>query len=53
MLLLFIYAYWCPTRLQYQMFVSFSSNTMGGTNRAGTADPSGAPAFMSLSPVVR
>jgi len=30
MLFVFIYTYWCPTRLQYQMmFVSFNSNTTG------------------------
>ena len=27
------------------MFVSFNSNTMGGTSRAGTAYPSRAPAL--------
>ena len=42
----FIYVYWCPARLPFQMmFVSFNSNTTGVTSRAGTANPSGTPQF--------
>ena len=43
MLIVFIYAYWCPTQFPYQMmFVSFNSTTTGVTCGAGTANPSGA-----------
>ena len=43
MLIVFIYAYWCPTQFPYQiMFVSFSNTTTGVTCGAGTANPSGA-----------
>ena len=48
MLFVFIDVYWCPTRFPYQiMFVSFNSNTTGVTSGAGTANPSGAPEFIS------
>jgi hypothetical protein len=46
MLFVFIYAYWCSTRFPYQMMlVSFNINMMVVTYGAGTAGPSGAPAF--------
>jgi len=46
MLFAFIYIYWRPTRFPFQvMFESSNSNTMGVTCGAGTANPSGAPAF--------
>ena len=31
MLLVFIYAYWCPIRFPYQLMLSFDRNTMCGT----------------------
>ena len=46
MLIVFIYAYWCPTRYLYQMmFVLFNSNTVGATWGAETANPSRVPEF--------
>ena len=46
MLFVFNYAYWCPTRLPFEMtFVSFYSNTTGATSGSGTANPSRAPEF--------
>jgi len=46
MLFEFIYVHWCPTRFPYQMmFISFNSNTTGGTCGAGTTNPFGAHEF--------
>ena len=43
MLIVFIYAYWCPPQFPYQiMFVSSNNTTTGVTCEAGTANPSGA-----------
>jgi hypothetical protein len=43
MLIVFIYAYWCPIQFPYQiMFVSFNNTTTDVTCEAGTANPSGA-----------
>jgi hypothetical protein len=43
MLIVFIYAYWCPTQFPYQiMFVSFNNTMTGVTCGAGTANPAGA-----------
>ena len=40
MLNVFIYVYWYPTRLPYQMmFLSFNRNTTGTTNGTGTTYP--------------
>jgi hypothetical protein len=40
MLIVFIYAYWCPTQFPYQMmFVSFNNTTTGVTCGACTANP--------------
>ena len=45
-LFVFIYVYWCPILFPCQkIFVSFSSNTMGVANGAGTKTPSEAHAF--------
>ena len=46
MLILLIYAYWCPKRCSCQMmFVLFNSNTMGVAWGTGTDKPSGVPEF--------
>jgi hypothetical protein len=49
MLFVFIYIYWCPTWIPYQMmFVSFNSSTTGVTNGSGTASLSEAPELIAV-----
>ena len=48
MLLVFIYAYWCPTRIPYQMmhrFTVFIMKTADVTSGTGAKDPSGPHEF--------
>ena len=46
---IYVYVYWCPTRLPYQMmFASFNSNTTGVTCGAETANPPGAHEFIPV-----
>ena len=47
---MFIYAYWCPTRIPYQMmFVSFNSNMTDVTSEAGIAYSFGVVEFVLLN----
>ena len=45
MLFVFTYEYCCPSRILYQMIVSFNSTMVDATSGAGAAYPSGAPEF--------
>ena len=49
MLFVFIYAYWCPTRVLYQMmFVALNSNTTGVTTEPVTAYLYGTSEFIPI-----
>jgi len=54
MSIVFVYVFWCPTRLLYQMmFVSCNSSTMGATCGEETANPCEAHEFIPAFSAVR